>query len=267
MKVLSRNQGACFGLLAVVVAGQSWLSGNLLAQETAKERVTVKPYTGPPIYLDEPEQVTEPTVMRNETSVEKFKDGKVRIERQIAYYSDNHFEADGTYKEYYPNGQLFAEGTYRRGRQHGEWTYYFDNGKVNRKASFKDGKPDGPRDVFRADGTLSAKRGFADGLRDGDWITYDATGKNPTAEEHYVKGKADGVWKYWYPNGKQARQMSFKEGKKHGVYLEWDEKGEKRLEVNFADDKQHGTTTRWYPDGRKIVQQYDNGKMVKQSSQ
>jgi antitoxin component YwqK of YwqJK toxin-antitoxin module len=266
MRVLLRNRQAWFGLLAAVLVSPTWTSNPLLAQETAKERVTVKPYTGPPIYLDEPEQVTEPTIMRHETNTEKFKDGKVRIERQIAFFSDNHFEADGAYKEYYPNGQLFVEGTYSRGRQHGEWTFYFDNGKLNRKAIYKEGKPDGPRDVLRADGTLSSKRGFADGLRDGDWITYDASGKNPTAEEHYVKGKPDGVWKYWYPNGKQARQITLKEGKKHGVYTEWDDKGEKRLEANFADDKQHGTTTRWFTDGRKMVQEYDNGKLVKQSS-
>jgi antitoxin component YwqK of YwqJK toxin-antitoxin module len=267
MRVLLRDRIALFGLIAAFVLVQTWAAGDVLAQETAKERVTVKPYTGPPIFLDEVEQVAEPTIIRRVTDTsEKFKDGKVRIERQIAEFSDNHIEADGSYKEYYPNGQLFVEGQYKRGRQHGEWTYYFDSGKLNRKATFKEGKPDGPRDVFRADGTLSAKRGFADGLRDGDWITYDATGKNPTAEEHYDKGKATGVWKYWHPNGKQSRQISIKDGKRHGVTTEWDDKGEKRFEGNFVEDKPHGTSTRWFPDGRKIVQEYDNGKLIKQSS-
>jgi antitoxin component YwqK of YwqJK toxin-antitoxin module len=267
MRVLLRDQTLWFGLIAVVVAVRLWTPDNLLAQETAKERVTVQPYTGPPIFLDEAEQTVSPTLVRHETNTdEKFKDGKVRIERQIAYFSDNHFEADGTYKEYYPNGQLFVEGRYKRGRQDGEWIYYFDNGKVNRKATYKEGKPDGPRDIFRADGSLASKRGFADGLRDGDWITYDAKGQNPTAEEHYVKGKANGVWKYWYPNGKQSVQVTYKDGKKHGTSTQWDDKGEKRFEGNFVDDKPHGTATRWFPDGRKIVQQYENGKLVSQSS-
>jgi antitoxin component YwqK of YwqJK toxin-antitoxin module len=254
-------------MLAAVVVGQILAPARLLAQDTAKERVTVQPYTGPPIYLDEVEQLTAPTIINRQTDArDKFKDGKVRIERQIAIFSDNHIEADGTYKEYYPNGQLFVEGTYKRGRQDGEWKFYFDNGKLNRTAVFKDGKPDGPRDVFRADGTLSAKRGFADGLRDGDWITYDATGKNPTAEEHYAKGKPTGVWKYWHPNGKLHRQISLQDGKKHGVSTEWDDKGQKRFEGNFVDDKPHGTATRWFPDGRKMVLQYENGKLVSQSS-
>jgi antitoxin component YwqK of YwqJK toxin-antitoxin module len=267
MRVFASHRSRWFGLLAVVMMIQAGSSTDLLAQETAKERVTVKPYTGPPIYLEEVEQVTEPTIVRHETNTdEKFKNGTVRIERQIARFSDNHFEADGTYKEYYPNGQVFVEGSYKRGRQDGEWNFYFDNGKLNRKAIFKEGKPHGPRDVFRADGTLSAKRGFADGLRDGDWINYDATGKNPTAEEHYVKGKPDGVWKYWHPNGKQSRQIILKDGKKNGLSTDWDDQGNKRFEANFVDDKLHGTATRWFTDGRKIEQKYDNGKLVSQSS-
>jgi antitoxin component YwqK of YwqJK toxin-antitoxin module len=237
-----------------------------IAQESSsKESVKIQPYTGPPIYLDEPEQVAAPTEVRRET-IREPKEGPVRIEREVAHYSDNHFEADGFYREYYPNGKLFVEGQYRRGRQNGEWRYYFDNGQLNRKAMYKDGKPDGPREILRADGTLSAKRGFTAGLRDGEWITYDKTGKTPLAEEHYDKGKPNGVWKYWHPNGKLKQQVALKQGKRHGLTTEWDDKGEKRFEANFAEDKLHGTATRWYPDGRKIVQQYEEGKLVSQSS-
>jgi antitoxin component YwqK of YwqJK toxin-antitoxin module len=267
MSVSLRDRTAWVAFVVAVMAVPIWGSGHVMAQQKAKERVTVKPYTGPPIYLDEAEQVTKPTIVRHDTDAsEKFKDGKVRIERQIARFSDGHFEADGSYKEYYPNGKLFVEGQYKRGRQHGEWIYYFDNGQVNRKATYKEGKPDGSRDVYRADGTLWSKRGFADGLRDGDWITYDATGNNPTAEEHYDKGKPTGVWKYWHPSGKQSRQISLKNGKKHGVTTEWDDKGEKRFEATFVEDKLHGTATRWFQGGRKIVQEYQDGKLIKQSS-
>jgi antitoxin component YwqK of YwqJK toxin-antitoxin module len=268
MKISSRYRAAWFGIAAAAFAGWLLPSATSLAQESqpAKDSVKVKPYTGPPIYLDEPEKTVEPTVVRTQMVTENYKDCKVRVEREIANFSDNHFEADGVYKEYYPNGKLFVEGTYRRGRQNGEWKYYHDNGQLNRVANYKDGKPDGSRDVFRADGTLSAKRGFADGVRDGDWITYDKTGKTPVSEEHYVKGKEDGTWKYWYPNGKQKQQITLKQGVRDGVTTEWDDKGEKRFEATFANGKLHGTATRWFPGGRKIEQKYEEGKLVSQQS-
>jgi antitoxin component YwqK of YwqJK toxin-antitoxin module len=245
-----------------------WLSivaGAAVAQE-AKEGVKIQPYTGPPIYLDEPEQVAEPKIVSHQKIEDKYEDGKIRVEREVAIFSDNHFEADGKYREYYPNGKLFVEGQFRRGRQDGEWAYYFDNGQLNRKAKFKNGQPDGPREMFRADGTLLAKRNFREGRRDGEWVTYDKTGEQPLREEHYAAGKQDGVWKTWHANGQLRQQISLKDGKRHGTVTEWDEKGEKRAELNFVDDKLHGTATRWYPDGRKIVQQYNEGRLESQKS-
>jgi antitoxin component YwqK of YwqJK toxin-antitoxin module len=265
MSVFALSRWSSIGLVVAAVVQLSLIDA-LVAQDRAKDSVKIKPYTGPPIYLDEPDQGVEPVLVSTKVETEKFKDGKVRIEREISLFSDNHYEANGIYREYYPNGQVFVEGQYKRGRQDGEWTFYYDNGKLNRKAKYDNGKPDGPRDIFRADGTLLAKRNFANGVRDGEWVTYDATGKTPIAEEHYNKGKEDGVWKFWYPNGKQRQQVSFKEGVRHGAYIDWDDKGEKRFEANFAEGKLHGTATRWLPDGRKIVQEFDQGKLVSQSS-
>ena len=136
---------------AAVVGASLCLAGSAGAQ-SKKESTKIQPYTGDPIFLDEVEQIAKPTLTRREKVTEPYKDGKVRIEREIAHFSDNHFEADGVYREFYPNGQLFAEGKYARGRQHGEWTYYYENGQLNRKAAYKDGKPDGPREIYRADG-------------------------------------------------------------------------------------------------------------------
>jgi antitoxin component YwqK of YwqJK toxin-antitoxin module len=238
-----------------------------LAQE-AQDSVKIQPYTGPPIYLEEPEQIAAPTIVRRDKIEDKYEDsGNIRIEREVARFSDDHFEADGKYREFYPNGQVFVEGQFRRGRHDGEWTYYFDNGQINRKATYKDGQPDGSREVYRADGTLASKRSFRDGRRHGEWITYDKTGKQPLREEHYVDGKPDGVWKTWHPNGQLKQQISLRQGERHGTSTEWDEKGEKRAEVNNVDGKLHGTVTRWFPDGRKIVQQYNQGRLESQSSE
>jgi antitoxin component YwqK of YwqJK toxin-antitoxin module len=265
-----------FGFLAVLTAsfvawsGQAPAAGQAGGSDAAsgvqQESVKIEPYKGKPIFLDEPEKVSiAPTIVNRETIQEKLGDG--RVERQVAKFSDNSFAADGTYVEYYPNDKVFVKGQFVKGRQEGEWTYYFDNGQVNRKSTFKGGKPNGSWEVFRADGTLSAKRGFKDGLRDGEWFTYEETGKKPRTEEHYIAGEEDGVWKAWFPNGQQQRQVSFKNGKRDGTATEWNDKGQKLLEAEYVGGKFHGTATRWFADGRKTVLQYDNGKLVSESKQ
>jgi antitoxin component YwqK of YwqJK toxin-antitoxin module len=232
-----------------------------------KEGVKIRPYTGKPIYLDEPELVAAPTVVGRDVIKEQYKDGKLRIEREIAKYSDDHIEAEGTYREYHPNGQLFVEGQFRRGRQNGDWTYHFENGQLNRKVTYNEGKLNGAWDVFRADGTLSTKRGFKDGQRDGAWVTYDKTGKQPLTEEHYVSGKEDGTWKVWYPTGQLKLQFGFKQGVPDGVRTEWDEKGNKRSELTMVNGKVHGTATGWSADGKKIIREYKDGRLIKESKE
>jgi antitoxin component YwqK of YwqJK toxin-antitoxin module len=274
--VFGRSQLA-WGLVAAVAVGQfacgdrSWAadskSASIDAADSSKENsVKIEPYTGPPIFLEEHEQVAKPTIVARDNLPEKYDDGKtIRVEREVAHYSDNNFAADGKYREYYPSGKPFIEGQFKEGRQVGDWTYYFENGQVNRKSTYNDGKPNGSWEVHREDGTLSAKRGFKDGVRDGDWITYDSTGKQPISEEHYVSGKEDGDWKVWYPNGKLKQQATFKNGKREGTSAEWNDKGEKLIEAEYADNKLNGTATRYLPDGKKVTQTYKDGRFVSET--
>lgn len=237
------------------------------AQDDAPEVEKITPYTGPPIFLDESEPAPPATLVERKVVSDKYDDGTIRTEREIARYSDDRRAADGIYREYFPNGQLFVEGQYRDGAQHGEWTYWHENGTKSRTANYKNGKPDGSWEVHRADGTLEAKRAFKDGKRDGTWITYDETGEQPLSELHYTDGKYDGVMKFWFPNGQLQRQIGFKMGVRHGDALEWDEEGNQRIEAAYDDGKPHGTATAWASDGRKFVQEFDHGKLISRSQE
>jgi antitoxin component YwqK of YwqJK toxin-antitoxin module len=270
MFVRDRNWMKNVGMVAIVAAVQALLGPPAEAQPRPASNTSqkIKPYDGPPIYLDEPEVIAEPSIVRRQmVPRETYPDGTVRVEREVALFSDNHIEADGFYREFYPNGKLFVEGQYQRGRQHGEWTFYYDNGQINRKSIFNNGQPDGAWDIYRADGTLSAKRSFKNGARDGEWITYDETGKKPLREEHYVNGKADGVWKIWFASGKQKQQFGFKEGLRHGATIEWNENGEKTIEINYANNKPEGRAMQRLFDGRTLIQEYKDGRLIKQSKE
>jgi antitoxin component YwqK of YwqJK toxin-antitoxin module len=212
--------------------------------------------------LDEGEAQPNATFVSKIVDSTKYADGKIRFEREIAKYSDNRLEADGFYREFYPNGEKFAEGQYVKGRQDGDWTFWHDNGKVARKVHYTDGQPDGNWEVFREDGTLMAKRSFAKGKRDGGWVVYDKTGKQPLREESYKNGLADGTFKVWYPNGQLQTEMNFQEGKRHGQTTMFDDKGTKRADVNYSDNLLEGTATLWGTDGKKVVQEYEKGKLV-----
>jgi antitoxin component YwqK of YwqJK toxin-antitoxin module len=266
--------------MLLVIAVAAWC-GRAMAQQGAgsrrgepasgrakQESTKIEPYTGPPIYLDEAEQIAKPTVVTHETRKENYEDGKtLRVERVLALYSDNSFAADGKYREFHPNGKPFVTGQFKAGRQEGEWTYHFDNGQLNRKTTYSNGKLNGSWEVFRADGTLLAKRGFKDGVRDGEWLSYDETGKQKLTEELYVNGEPDGEWKSSYPDGKPKQLVTFKQGKRDGKTAEWDDKGQKLIEAEYKNSQLDGTATRFLPDGKTITQTYKEGRFVSESKQ
>ena len=79
----------------------------------AQESVKIEPYTGKPIFLEEPEKVdVAPTIVTKETIKEKLGDG--RVEREVAHYSDNSFAADGSYKEFHPNGKRSSKASFAK---------------------------------------------------------------------------------------------------------------------------------------------------------
>lgn len=229
------------------------------------EKIEPYDYKKNPIFLDEPETPPPASQVEKRVDSDKYADGKLRYEREIIRFSDNHFVADGFYREFYPNGQKFAEGQYKNGRQEGTWTYWYDNGKENRKATYKNGQPDGSWTVYNIEGAIVSKRGFKNGRRDGTWVIYDATGKQPLREEQYADGKADGTWKVWFPTGKQRTEMNFKLGARDGAAIEWDDKGNKRAEVSYKVGKLDGTATLYGANGEKVIQKYNDGKLVSES--
>src|SRR6476469_7677791 len=101
--------GFCIRFVALLVLALVAWSANALAAEpprAGQESVKIEPYKGPPIFLDEPEKISDaPTIVTKETIKEKLGDG--RVEREVAHYSDNSFAADGSYKEVHPNGKAF----------------------------------------------------------------------------------------------------------------------------------------------------------------
>jgi antitoxin component YwqK of YwqJK toxin-antitoxin module len=236
-------------------AGQTDLSN-------ASKRVTIEPYTGPPVFLEEKKVVVAPSIVGRDAFTDKFSDGKIRVERQIARYSDEHRESDGYYREFYPNGQKFIDGSFRQGRQQGEWSYYFSNGQLQRKVTYQDGRLHGEWDLVRADGTLAGKQSYAQGLRSGTWQTFDESGKQLLQEEQYSGGKLNGTLKAWFANGKPKLQVEIKDGDRHGRSQQWDESGKMLADVTYVDGKLDGTATIVRPDGTTLVQVYKNGLLV-----
>ncbi len=240
------------------------------AQQASRD-TKIEPYTGPPVFLAEGESPPPPALVETQMQTDKYDDGKPRLEREVSRYSDNSFESNGVYREYFENGQIFAEGRFAKNDPVGEWVYFHENGKVAKKVNYVDGKPDGVVETFDPQGRTLYRREFAGGKRQGDWLVFapsdDEAGELvKVREEHYADGKPVGVWKTWRADGTAAQETPFKDGVLEGVATEWDEAGDKRAEITFVAGKRDGLTRVWRPDGKMVEQTFEAGRMVQQKA-
>ncbi len=83
---------------------------------------------------------------------------------------------EGSFRSYYPNGQLLMSGGIKNNRNEGEWKYFYDNGQVESLGLFNNDRAEGKWTWYYPDGTLKQTGYFNAGQRDSLWKTYDTTG-------------------------------------------------------------------------------------------
>jgi len=221
-----------FSFLVVLAAG---ISASVDIQEVDAQEA--KPAQ---IYLDEPEPEPPPTIVRNDTKKENYDADTRRLEREVAYLSNDQVVNHGKYVEFYRDGQKYSAGTYDMGLHVGQWQYWHPNGQICKTVSFKVGKPDGKWDVFRVDGSLESIKSYENGLRHGSWHIFFEDGKQYKVELTYNQGKVEGERKIYYSNGQVRQQIPYEDGLMHGTATNWNEEGKKVSEMQFKKGKLAG---------------------------
>ncbi|MEC8244409.1 MAG: hypothetical protein VX038_06165 [Verrucomicrobiota bacterium] len=59
---------------------------------------------------------------------------------------------------------------------------------------------------------------------------------NPLVEAYFLKGKRDGLERFWFKNGKLKTEGQWFDGKKNGIFRKWSEQGKLVLMQRFKAD-------------------------------
>lgn len=187
--------------------------------------------------------------------------------------------------EYYPNGRIKREASFRGGKREGTWREFDENGNVISSQIYQNGRlvqsgvmdTDGTRRgewvELYPDSTLRAKGLFINGKRSGEWKYY-YPGEILEQIGEYRNGLLDGTWTWYYPSGKVQREEDFVAGVPEGRYIEYDESGKIIASGSYFEGLKSG---KWkeqsgdvlsegeYRNGRQVgewISYYSNGKMA-----
>ena len=183
---------------------------------------------------------------------------------------------DGIKKEYFPNGKVKSETTYKDGKPNGPSTTYFENGKKDSEIAYENGVPVGRGIFYFADGNLREEVAYLDGLNDvrirdyylnknlylashkqnGRWVEatqeyapnglplkevfFDENGGIKEEKVYDSDGNPlkDGILVQYYPNGQASMETPYRDGQANGIGKQYNEEGKAVAEIVYKDGKE-----------------------------
>ena len=158
-----------------------------------------------------------------EKSIQKayYSNKKLAYTREGKLDEDYNLLTNGKYTEYYKNGQMKVQGSYKEGKRDGEFKAFLKNGKNAGSVFYKDGIPDGESVEYYEEGNIKSIIPFRNNIVEGLTITYYENG-NIDEEVNYKNNKMNGEAKSYDENGKLNGRTIFKDNIKleEDVYKE-----------------------------------------------
>jgi antitoxin component YwqK of YwqJK toxin-antitoxin module len=172
---------------------------------------------------------------------------------------------NGLWKGYYEDTKNPKyEGTFNHGKEVGTFTF-FDNTKTKRVIATREFSPkdNSAYTIFYDQLKNIVSEGkVVNKLYEGQWKYYHKASKVVMTIENYSKGNLEGLRSVFYPSGKIAEEMNYKNNLKNGVYKRYTETGIIIEESNYKNNQFDGMAIFRDPDDGNIVSKgkFTNGK-------
>lgn len=186
--------------------------------------------------------------------------GLAQTSKDTLNYQDINGKKQGYWKKKDASGVLLYEGTFKNDVPIGEFKKYHANGKVKFLMNYN---PKNQKEVsvtmYDITGELAAKGFYYDKLKDSTW-QYFGQAEKLIMEEHYKKGKLDGVSTIYWQVGQNlpAEIKHWKDSLKQGDWFWFYETGQMRMKAHYTNNKLDGPFIVFFVDGSIHV----NGKYV-----
>lgn len=196
---------------------------------------------------------------KDERGAAPFAKGKtfIRNMRQRLFFIDGSQigaqELDETGRVLSVQGKVFS----------GEAKEFYPNGSVKREVSFKNGLPCGTVKTYDKEGRLISQEEYKDGLRDGRAKRFNFIHNIPTEEQlSYKDGFLSGTRKIFSPDGKLLVSEEYRAGKRDGEVKHFNLEGFMEIKAEYKNGKKHGKRIFYYGNGNIMHEETFSGGML-----
>ncbi len=162
--------------------------------------------------------------------------------------------------EYYQGGFIKSTGTYKNGVPEGVHRQFSPDGKVLSAKVYSEGfltgegiidtagRQQGPWKEYYSNGQLKSKGEYLNSKRIGEWVFYFSNGKMEQKGKYDNKGRAQGVWKWYYPcpdtckgeTGQLLREENYRNNLHEGLMIEYTDSGKIITKGEYIDGQKEG---------------------------
>ena len=132
---------------------------------------------------------------------------------------------------YWDNGQKSLQGTYKDGEKDGLWMGWYENGQISSKQNYKSENgvgryEEGPVESWYKNGQKSLEGSYKNGRQEGVWFFWYENGRKKEKMTHGgLDGMLEGPFIKWYENGKKKSEGNYNKGGEVESFRLWDESG------------------------------------------
>jgi len=106
----------------------------------------------------------------------------------------------GDLTRWFPNGQIFSDGSFVNGNREGPFKWFYKSGEIKETSFWENGKQIASTTQYWENGNKYAVATYLKGVLNGKLIWWYEDGQKKE-EVYFVEGERDGLSYWWYPNG------------------------------------------------------------------
>ena len=161
-------------------------------------------------------------------------------------------QRDGEWVFFRESGEKEQQGKYLQGSFHGSWIWWYPGGNIHRRERYNKGKLNGEFLELDTAGESLVQGMYEEGLKEGFWRTHI---HDHLEEGGYLLGQKEGEWTHTYGNGKRQFLGSYSFGQPVGKHRTWHPNGALESEGRYESGAKH-KKWRLYDDTGSLLHEY-----------
>jgi antitoxin component YwqK of YwqJK toxin-antitoxin module len=210
------------GLLAFALVGHA-----SVGRSQGLQRVPDAPNLGASDFQDLAQPTPSFAAGGVEVVVERYPDGKPRIEKQVVLDLTGNYVTHGQWKHLTPKGEIVAQGHFEMGKRIGPWAKVHVPRDTPILSHY-------PFNKFRPPFTSTAN--FVNDEMDGEWLIIDSM-QRKCMQVSLSGGKRNGTTTVWSPNGNVYSQATYENNVRVGDVMEADSKGQLKRVATYIEGR------------------------------